>query len=298
MESLRDAVEQAAERTGFSGVVRVDRSGGDRARAAYGFADRAHGMRTRWDPVRDRERDEGVHGAGGDGPGRARGPRARHDRPLGARRRPAADRRRRDGRAPAGAPLRDRRLRRRGGGRATSPTTCCRCRCTSSRRPSGTCPSWTGTRRVPGRRAVRLQQRWLRRARVDRRAGERGGLPRPGPARWSASRPAWSTPRSCAPMSSPAAPPGATCAPTACGRTCSTCRFSAPATAASTRRRPTSAPLGCAVRRADRPARARRRDGAAAQRLAGGERRYGLGFHLHATSDGVWLEGYDAGCRS
>ena len=23
--------------------------------------------------------------------------------------------------------------------------------------------------------------------------------------------------------------------------------------------------------------------------------RYGLGFHLHATSDAVWLEGYDAG---
>ena len=24
-------------------------------------------------------------------------------------------------------------------------------------------------------------------------------------------------------------------------------------------------------------------------------KRYGLGFHLHATSDVVWLEGYDAG---
>ncbi len=24
-------------------------------------------------------------------------------------------------------------------------------------------------------------------------------------------------------------------------------------------------------------------------------RRYGLGFHLHAASDAVWLEGYDAG---
>ena len=24
-------------------------------------------------------------------------------------------------------------------------------------------------------------------------------------------------------------------------------------------------------------------------------RRYGLGFHLHATGDTVWLEGYDAG---
>jgi CubicO group peptidase (beta-lactamase class C family) len=27
----------------------------------------------------------------------------------------------------------------------------------------------------------------------------------------------------------------------------------------------------------------------------GGSRRYGLGFHLHATGDAVWLEGYDAG---
>jgi CubicO group peptidase (beta-lactamase class C family) len=27
-------------------------------------------------------------------------------------------------------------------------------------------------------------------------------------------------------------------------------------------------------------------------------RRYGLGFHLHATGDGVWLEGYDAGVSS
>jgi len=26
-----------------------------------------------------------------------------------------------------------------------------------------------------------------------------------------------------------------------------------------------------------------------------GSRRYGLGFHLQATGDGVWLEGYDAG---
>jgi hypothetical protein len=25
------------------------------------------------------------------------------------------------------------------------------------------------------------------------------------------------------------------------------------------------------------------------------DRRYGLGFHLHATTDTAWLEGYDAG---
>ena len=44
MPSLRQAVDDAAERTGFSGVVRVDRSGEPELPAAYGFADRAHGV--------------------------------------------------------------------------------------------------------------------------------------------------------------------------------------------------------------------------------------------------------------
>jgi len=39
---LQDAVDEAAERTGFSGVVRVDRSGTTELCTAYGFADRAH----------------------------------------------------------------------------------------------------------------------------------------------------------------------------------------------------------------------------------------------------------------
>ena len=42
MQSLLDAVDQAAERSGFSGVVRVDRSGRTELCSAYGFADRAH----------------------------------------------------------------------------------------------------------------------------------------------------------------------------------------------------------------------------------------------------------------
>ena len=42
MESLRDAVDAAAERSGLCGVVRVDRSGGIEFCAAYGLADRAH----------------------------------------------------------------------------------------------------------------------------------------------------------------------------------------------------------------------------------------------------------------
>lgn len=45
MRSLQDAVDQAAERTGFSGVVRVDRAGETELATAYGYADRAHGIR-------------------------------------------------------------------------------------------------------------------------------------------------------------------------------------------------------------------------------------------------------------
>jgi CubicO group peptidase (beta-lactamase class C family) len=41
MEALQDAVDEVAQRTGFSGVVRVDRAGETEACAAYGFADRA-----------------------------------------------------------------------------------------------------------------------------------------------------------------------------------------------------------------------------------------------------------------
>jgi CubicO group peptidase (beta-lactamase class C family) len=42
MESLQDAVDHEAQRTGFSGVVHLDRSGATEFAAAYGFADRAH----------------------------------------------------------------------------------------------------------------------------------------------------------------------------------------------------------------------------------------------------------------
>ena len=44
MQTLQDAVDEAAERTGFSGVVRLDRSGETEFSKAYGFADRAHGI--------------------------------------------------------------------------------------------------------------------------------------------------------------------------------------------------------------------------------------------------------------
>ncbi|MDP9318564.1 MAG: beta-lactamase family protein, partial [Actinomycetota bacterium] len=45
MQVLQDAVDEAAARTGFSGVVRVDRSGETELASAFGFADRAHRIR-------------------------------------------------------------------------------------------------------------------------------------------------------------------------------------------------------------------------------------------------------------
>jgi CubicO group peptidase (beta-lactamase class C family) len=42
MLSLQETLDETAERTGFSGVVRVDRSGRVELSAAYGLADRAH----------------------------------------------------------------------------------------------------------------------------------------------------------------------------------------------------------------------------------------------------------------
>jgi CubicO group peptidase (beta-lactamase class C family) len=44
MQALEDAVDSMADRTGFSGVVRVDRSGGIELAKAYGLADRGHGI--------------------------------------------------------------------------------------------------------------------------------------------------------------------------------------------------------------------------------------------------------------
>lgn len=44
MGRLQEAVDEAAARTGFSGVVRVDRAGRPEVRVAHGLADRAHGI--------------------------------------------------------------------------------------------------------------------------------------------------------------------------------------------------------------------------------------------------------------
>ena len=44
-------MDEVAERTGFSGVVRLDRSGKTVLASTYGFADRAHGVRNTVDTL-------------------------------------------------------------------------------------------------------------------------------------------------------------------------------------------------------------------------------------------------------
>ena len=80
------------------------------------------------------------------------------------------------------------------------------------------------------------------------------------------------------------------------GPTCSTCRCAAAETAGSTRPRPTSARSGAR----SSPVGSCRRSGwprwcGRAATCPEESRRYGLGFWLHASSDAVMLEGYDAG---
>jgi CubicO group peptidase (beta-lactamase class C family) len=49
MEALEAALDAEAERTAFSGVVRVDRLGAAELAKAYGLADRAHGIPNTFD---------------------------------------------------------------------------------------------------------------------------------------------------------------------------------------------------------------------------------------------------------
>jgi CubicO group peptidase (beta-lactamase class C family) len=51
LRSLEESVDSLARRTGFSGVVRVDRAAGIELVKAYGFADRAHGTANTADTV-------------------------------------------------------------------------------------------------------------------------------------------------------------------------------------------------------------------------------------------------------
>jgi hypothetical protein len=106
MEPL-DALDSVAVRTGFSGVVRVDRAGSIEFAKAYGLADRAHeipnAVDTRFGIASG---SKGMTARGGE-PDRGRFARSHDDGSIGAGGGSAADRRRRDDRT-AAAPVRDR----------------------------------------------------------------------------------------------------------------------------------------------------------------------------------------------
>ena len=111
----------------------------------------------------------------------------------------------------------------------------------------------------------------------------------------SASRPGCPRRRSCARTSCRAAPRSATSPRTVFARTCSTCRCAVPATAASTRRLPTCVRSG---KRSSRGGSSREWVAEMTRPRSDSpedDRRYGLGFWLHGTTDAVMLEGYDAG---
>ncbi len=179
--SIESDLDAIAAETGFSGVVRVDGPAAGAARA--GVRARPPRLRNRErarHAHRDRERHQGLDGARGGEPDRGRHPRARNDRALAARLRPAADRGRGHRRAPAGPPLGDRRLPGRGRGagarrlRDASPGARARHDRAVPRRPRRAADE------VRSRRAVLVLERRLRRACVARRARERRAVPRPG----------------------------------------------------------------------------------------------------------------------
>ena len=67
MADLHDAIAAEAERTAFSGVVRVDRGAETLVAQAFGLADRGREVpNTVGNPIRAREWREGLHGARGD----------------------------------------------------------------------------------------------------------------------------------------------------------------------------------------------------------------------------------------
>ena len=149
---------------------------------------------------------------------------------------------------------------------------------------------------VPGRRALLVLQRRLRRARAARGAREWRAVPRARRDSACASRPGCRTRRSCARTSCRVAPRSAISPRTVFARTCSICRCAAPATVASTRRLRTCARSGKRCSRAgSSPASGSREMTRPRSDSPEDDRRYGLGFWLHGTTDAVMLEGYDAG---
>ena len=122
MTELEREIDAVAAETGFSGVVRVDRGGQAELARAYGLAHRGFEIPNTIDTrFATASGTKGLTALAVVSLVEAGSLELADDRAVGARRRSAADRRRRDGRAPAGAPIGHRRLPRRGR-RSTSIT--------------------------------------------------------------------------------------------------------------------------------------------------------------------------------
>ena len=299
MPSLTEAVDTLAHRTGFSGVVRVESDGASSSRRPTDSPIARTGSPTR--STRSSAIASGTKGLTAlavmslieDGT-----LELDDDRAFGPRRRPSADRRRRDGRAPAGAPVGHRRLPRRGrrrrdhrlrdagaGARARDDRAVPR----GARRPPD---------RVPAGRAVRLLQRRLRRARADRRAGERRAVPRARARARVRARRAW---RDTAFLRSDELPGRAALGYLDVDDAPRTNVFHLPVRGSGDGGiYSTAADISCACGARSSPAGSCRSGGwprwcGRAATCRQESMRYGLGFWLHASSDVVMLEGYDAG---
>ena len=273
MQTLQDAVDAIAHDTGFSGVVRVDRSGGVELAQAYGLADRAHGIPNTIDTrfaiasgtkgltaltvvslIEDGTLELTTTARsvlGDDLPLIDDGVTVEHllAAPIGHRRLPRR-----------GHSCRRHRLRDAGAGARARRRPSSTSRCSTATPPSSPpgerfayCNGGFVVLALIAERASGVPFHELVRRRVCEPAGD--GRHRVPALRRAAGRRRARLPRR----------------PTARGRTCCTCRCAAAATAGSTRPPPTCARSGARCSPGGScSARLGRRDGAAAQRRAGG----------------------------
>ena len=298
MARLEAEIDAIAAETEFSGVVRIDQGERTELAKAYGLAHRGYGIANEVDTrfatasatksltaltvvslIEEGSLELSTHGS------------------LGARLGPAAHRRRRDGRAPARAPVGHRRLPRRGGRLdlerlpAAGPGARARDDRAVPRR------SRRVRAEVPARRALRLLQRRLRRARADRGAREPEHRSTSSCGSGCASPPAWTTPSSSAPTNCRLGRRSATSRSTAPG---GANVFHLPVLGTGDGGIYTTAADVSAFWRALFAGRIVPADWVGEMvrprsDVARGSMRYGLGFWLDASRDIVVMEGCDAG---
>ena len=298
MSALARDLDEIAAETGFSGVVRLDRAGELEVVRAYGLADRAHAIPNTPDTqFGDRVGHEGTDGA------------RRHAlvedgalrlettaRSVLGSELPLIDEARHD-RAPAGAPLGDRGLPRRGARPRLLGLSAARARAPAGHDRGLSRRSWTGTRRSSRPASASAYATAARPARAHRGTRGRDAVPRPRPRPRlraggdGATRP-FSARRASRSRGGRVRPGRGRNG----GRTSSTYPCAAAGTAASTRPPRTSRRSARRCSRRDRAGGDARGDGQGAKR-SGRDRGYGLGFWLPAGGRAVRLHGGDTGVR-